>query len=67
MTKLYKVPADFAARTRIDHDLYRKLYAESVSDPEGFWSRMGQRVDWVRQYTRVKDVSFDARDFRIRW
>ena len=67
MTKLYKVPADFAARTRITHEQYRTLYDESVRDPEGFWSRMGQRVDWVRPYTRVKDVSFDARDFHIRW
>ena len=67
MTKLYKVPAEFAAQTRITRDQYQALYAESVRDPEGFWSRMGQRVDWVRPYTRVKDVSFDARDFRIRW
>jgi acetyl-CoA synthetase len=65
--KLYKVPADFAASARIDLQKYRELYAESVRDPEGFWSRMGRRIDWVRPYGRVKDVSFDANDFHIRW
>ncbi len=28
---------------------------------------MGQRIDWIRPYGRVKDVSFDANDFHIRW
>jgi len=65
--KLHKVPADFAARTRITRDQYRDLYAESVRDPEGFWGRMGQRIDWIRPYGRVKDVSFDANDFHVRW
>jgi acetyl-CoA synthetase len=64
---LYEVPAEFAARARIRKNDYDKLYAESVADPEAFWSRMGQRIDWVRPYTKVRDVSFDARDFRIRW
>ena len=67
MSKLYEVPSAFAARARIRHDDYRRLYEESVRDPEGFWSRMGQRINWIRPYTKVKDVSYDARDFRIRW
>jgi acetyl-CoA synthetase len=65
--KVYKVPADFAARTRITHDQYNSLYAESVRDPEGFWGRMGQRIDWVSPYRRVKNVNFDVNDFHVRW
>ena len=65
--QLYEVPAAFAAAARYRKDDYERAYAESISDPEEFWGRMGRRIDWVRPYTRVKDVSFDARDFRIRW
>ena len=43
------------------------MYAESLSDPEGFWSRMAERVDWIRPFTKVRDVSFDAADLHIRW
>jgi acetyl-CoA synthetase len=67
MTKLYEVPAEFAAKARYRREDYERLYAESVRDPEGFWGRMGKRVDWVRPYTRVKDVSYDAANFHIRW
>jgi acetyl-CoA synthetase len=67
MSKLYEVPQEFAARARIRHDDYRRMYAESVSDSAGFWGRMGRRLDWIRPYTQVRDVSYDLADFRIRW
>jgi acetyl-CoA synthetase len=64
---VHPVPEAFAAASRIRQDDYQRLYAESVSDPNGFWGRIGQRLDWMRPYTRVKDVSFAADDFHIRW
>ncbi|MGB5101773.1 MAG: acetate--CoA ligase [Steroidobacteraceae bacterium] len=67
MTKLYKVPPEFAANARIRHDDYVRMYRESMQDPEEFWGRMGSRIDWLRPFGKVKDVSYDARDFRIRW
>ncbi len=67
MSKLYPVNAEFAAQARVSAEQYEQLYAESIADSEGFWRRMGQRLDWIKPYTRVKDVSFHANDFHIRW
>jgi acetyl-CoA synthetase len=67
VSKLYPVPADFAAHSRIRADDYDKLYAESLRDPEGFWGRIGKRLDWITPYTQVRDVSFAANDLHIRW
>src|SRR6187397_3603756 len=64
---VHPVPAAFAASARIDADTYARDYAESVRDPDAFWGRIGQRLDWTTPYTQVRDVSFDATDFRIRW
>ena len=46
---------------------YPRLYGESVSDPEGFWRRIAQRIDWIKPFSRVKDTSFAAEDCHIRW
>ena len=67
MTQTYPVPAAIAAGARINRERYDAMYAESIADPEGFWARIGQRLDWIKPYTRVKDVSFDAADLHIRW
>jgi acetyl-CoA synthetase len=64
---LYPVPSAFAARARIDADQYQNLDAESVRDPEGFWGRIAQRLQWMTVPTQVRDVCFDVDDFRIRW
>jgi len=67
MSKLHRVPDEFAAKARIRAADYEELYAESVRDPEGFWGRIGRRLDWIKPYTKVKDVSFHADDLHIRW
>jgi len=67
MSQLHPVPADFAAHARIKADDYAKLYAESVKNPEAFWERIGKRLDWSKPYTKIKDVSYDAKDLHIHW
>ena len=67
MSKLYPVDPSFAAAARLRHDDYARLYAESVSDPEGFWSRISQRLDWIKPPTKIKDVSYDPKNLHIRW
>jgi acetyl-CoA synthetase len=64
---IYPVPPAFAAQARLRRDDYDRLYAESLADPEGFWRRVADRLDWITPPTQVRDVSFDADDFRIRW
>ena len=67
MSQLHPIPADFAAHARIKADDYAKLYAESVKTPEAFWERIGKRLEWSKPYTKIKDVSYDAKDLHIRW
>jgi acetyl-CoA synthetase len=64
---LYPVPPGFAASAQVKRDDYRRMYAESVEDPERFWGRIGRRIDWVKEYSRVKDTSFADDDCHIRW
>ena len=66
-THLYEVPAAYAARARIDARRYAADYARSVQDPESFWGDIGRRFEWIRPYTKVKDVSYRFEDFHIRW
>ena len=64
---LYPVPEGFAAASRVRRADRERLSAQALADPEAFWADAAQRLDWMRAPTQVKDVSFDADDFRIRW
>jgi acetyl-CoA synthetase len=67
MSELIRVTPEWAATAKIDNARYRKLYEESIADPERYWAREGGRIAWIKPYTKIKDVSFDARDLHIRW
>ncbi len=65
--KTYPVPADFAAKANLTPEKYADLYAESIADPIKFWGEQGKRLDWMQDYTTVKDVSWDKADLHVRW
>ena len=67
MSKVYPVKPEFAAKARVSKEDYERLYEESVRDPEGFWGRIGERLEWHRKPSKIKNVSYDPKNLRIRW
>ncbi len=67
MPDAFPPPTEWIARARYDEARYARDYQQSIDDPETFWAAVGQRLDWARPFSKVKDVSFDPADFRIRW
>ncbi|MDH3620727.1 MAG: acetate--CoA ligase [Gammaproteobacteria bacterium] len=66
-TQIYPVPAATKERALIDKARYEEMYAKSVDDNEGFWAEQAKRIDWIKPFTKVKDVSFAKDDLHIRW
>ena len=64
---LFPVPEAVRKAAMIDNAGYRAMYARSVADPEGFWGEHGKRIDWIKPYTKVKDVSYAEDDLHIKW
>ena len=64
---LFPVPDAVAASAHINNDQYLEMYKRSVEDNEGFWGEHGKRIDWIKPYTKVKDVNFNKPDVSIKW
>jgi acetyl-CoA synthetase len=64
---VHPVPAEWKSSAYIDNDRYLAMYKRSVDDPEGFWREHGQRIDWIKPFTKVKNVSYKAPDVSIKW
>jgi len=66
-SKVYPVPASFSD-AHVNAERYAQMYQASIEDPEGFWSEQArERLDWIRPFSKVKDVSFARDDLHIRW
>ena len=60
-------PADHAERAHANAETYDAMYAESVSDSDAFWAEHGQRIDWIKPFTQISDVSYQKPDVHINW
>ncbi|HEY5107230.1 MAG TPA: acetate--CoA ligase [Caulobacteraceae bacterium] len=65
--QVFQVPPAWAKRAHMDAAGYQAALKRVESDPDGFWREVGERLDWIEPFTEVKDVSFEADDFHIRW
>lgn len=66
--KVYPVKQEFAEKAWINNEQYLAMYEKSVSDPDGFWREQAQsRIDWIKPFTTVRNISFDPQDVHIRW
>lgn len=50
----------------ITPEKYAAMYAESVKDPEGFWKKIGQRLNWMQEPSKIKNTSFNS-PVSIKW
>jgi len=65
--ELFPVPEATRQAAMIDNAGYLAMYEKSIADPEGFWGEQGKRIDWIKPYTQVKDVSYAKEDLHIKW
>ncbi|MBK5928255.1 acetate--CoA ligase [Rhodobaculum claviforme] len=65
--RTYPAPDTFKARALVDAQTYEKMYAASVGDPDAFWGEHGKRLEWIKPYTKVKNVNFTFGEVSIKW
>jgi acetyl-CoA synthetase len=65
--RVYPVPEAWGPRGRLDAAGYQAMQDAARYDPERFWGEQGRRLYWTKPFSRVKDVSFEESNFRIRW
>ncbi len=64
--EVFPVNAEIADSSWISGEKYREMYEESIGDPETFWGEQGKRLDWIKPYTEIKEVSYQD-NVNIKW
>ena len=65
--EVFPVPEAWAKKAHMNAAAYDAAVLRVDADPDGYWSDIGRRLDWMTPFTEVKDVSFNKEDFRVRW
>ena len=64
---VFRVPKKWSNSAYVNKNQYEKKYKLSIKDNEGFWKKEGKRIDWIKPYTKIKDIKYSKTDVRIKW
>ena len=67
MSKTYPIIPAASERTHVSKQRYEEMYSQSVEDNTEFWSEQARRINWIKPFSKVKDISWDRKDVHIRW
>ena len=64
---IFKVPKKWSNKAYVNKSKYEKKYKLSIKDNETFWKKEGKRINWIKPYTKIKDVKYNKTDVKIKW
>ena len=64
---VFKVPNKWSNNAYVDKKKYEKKYKFSIQDNENFWRKEGKRIDWIKPYSKIKDIKYSKTDVKIKW
>tara|TARA_B100000900_G_scaffold391977_1_gene387060 strand:+ start:1365 stop:3287 length:1923 start_codon:yes stop_codon:yes gene_type:complete len=62
-----KIKEKWIEEAKVNSENYNLLYKESIENSEDFWNKQGERIDWFKKYTRIKNVKYSKKDVNIKW
>ncbi|MBT4910982.1 MAG: acetate--CoA ligase [Alphaproteobacteria bacterium] len=65
--KIFPVPEAYKKNTHVTKEIYEDLYKKAQNNPVKFWHEIGKRIDWIKPYTKTKDVTWSKNKVDINW
>ncbi len=62
-----EIKENWIKQAKVDSETYKKKYKNSIEDNDGFWRKEGKRIDWINNYTKIKDIKYSRDEVNIKW
>ena len=65
--KIFNVSPDWSENSLINKKKYDQWYKDSIDNNESFWDEHGKRIEWIKPYSKIKNVNYLKENFSIKW
>ncbi len=62
-----EIKKEWLEHAKINEDKYSSMYNNSLQNNDKFWADQAQRVDWIKKFTKIKDIKYSKDDVSINW
>ena len=65
MSDIIDIKDEYKKNAYINTAKYEEMYKQSIDDPENFWAKQAEIIDWTKKWDKVMDYNFNTAD--IKW
>ena len=62
-----EIKKEWLEHAKVNEDKYSSMYDNSLQNNDKFWADQAQRVNWIKKFTKIKDIKYSKDDVSIKW
>ena len=62
-----EIKENWIKEAKVDSQTYKEKYKKSIEKNESFWEEEGKRINWIKDYSKIKDIKYSKKDVNIKW
>ncbi len=62
-----KIENRWIEQAKLDQAKYESMYKDSIENNDNFWKNHGDRIDWYKKYTKIKNIKYSKNKVNINW
>ena len=62
-----EIKKSWIQNAKVDSETYEKKYINSIEENDKFWKEEGRRIEWIKDYSKIKDVTYSKNNVDIKW
>ncbi len=62
-----EIKKDWLEHAKVNEEKYSSMYDNSLQNNDGFWADQAQRIDWIKKFSKIKDIKYSKDDVNIKW
>jgi len=61
------IKKEWVKKAKVNSEGYVNKYKESIINNDLFWKEEGKRIEWIKNYSKIKDIKFSKNEVGIKW
>ena len=62
-----EIKENWVKEAKVDSKTYEAKYKNSIEENDSFWREEGKRIDWIKDYTQIKYITYSSNKVDIKW
>ncbi len=61
------IKKEWLEHAKVNEEKYSSMYYHSLQNNDEFWAEHAEKIDWIKKFTKIKDIKYSKDDVSIKW